>query len=179
MEWLLAHADEEIPAASGDGEGNNASPPTTSEPQTSTGNSEVKEAKSLKCEDCGKLFKDASEIEYHAAKTSHSNFSESTEEKKPLTEEEKKAQLALLEEKIKKKRAEREEQEKKDALEREKNRIRSGKDMTAAKARQEEMEMKKIVEQRKKEKADEKIARERVKAQIEADKAARKAKLAG
>lgn len=184
MEWLLAHADEDIPCASGDGEGNNVSVTTpNNEPEPSTGNPEsstdAQEAKSLKCEDCGKLFKNASEIEYHAAKTNHSNFSESTEEKKPLTEEEKKAQLALLEEKIKKKRAEREEQEKKDALEREKNRIRSGKDMTAAKARMEELEMKKIVEQRKKEKADEKIARERVKAQIEADKAARKARQAG
>lgn len=40
----------------------------------------------------------------------------------------------------------------------------------------EELEMKKLLEQRKREKAEEKEARERVRAQIEADKAARRAK---
>lgn len=38
----------------------------------------------------------------------------------------------MLEEKLRQKRKEREEQEKKDALEREKNRIRSGKEMSEA-----------------------------------------------
>ena len=69
----------------------------------------------------------------------------STEEKKPLTEEEKKQQLALIDEKIKIKRAEREKREKEEALEREKLRIKSGKDMTEVKRKMEEDEMKKIV----------------------------------
>lgn len=43
------------------------------------------------------------EVEFHAAKSGHSNFSESTEEKKPLTEDEKKEQLARLEEKLRQK----------------------------------------------------------------------------
>ncbi|KAL7732571.1 hypothetical protein ACLKA6_019200 [Drosophila palustris] len=133
-------------------------------------------AKSLKCDDCGKVLKDQTEVEYHAAKTGHSNFSESTEEKKALTEDEKKAQLAMIEEKLKQKRIEREEREKVDALERERNRIRSGKDMIEARRRMEEIEMKKIVDQRKREKEEEKAARDRVRAQIEADKAARKAR---
>lgn len=47
-----------------------------------------------------RLFKNQMEVEFHAAKSGHSNFSESTEEKKPLTEEEKKEQLARLEEKL-------------------------------------------------------------------------------
>ena len=34
--------------------------------------------------------------EFHAAKTGHANFAESTEEKKPLTKEEKEAQLQKL-----------------------------------------------------------------------------------
>lgn len=125
-----------------------------------------------------RLFKTQLEVEFHAAKSGHSSFSESTEEKKPLTEEEKKQQLALLEEKMRKKRQEREEQEKRDALERERLRIRSGKDMSEAQRKMEELEMKKLVEQRKREKEDEKKARDRVKAQIEADKAARRAKMA-
>lgn len=72
---------------------------------------------------------------------------------------------------------EREEKDKVDALERERLRIKSGKDMSEARRKMEEMEMKKIVDQRKREKEDEKLARNRVKAQIEADKAARKARL--
>lgn len=170
MEWLLAHADEEIPK--------DALGPVKEEVATAVAEtpstSNAAEAKSLKCDDCGKLCKDQAEVEFHAAKTGHSNFSESTEEKKPLTEEEKKLQLALIEEKLKQKRLEREEREKQEALERERNRIKSGKDMTEARKRLEEMEMKKIVEQRKKEKAEEKAARDRVRAQIEADKERRK-----
>ncbi|XP_034656924.1 UBX domain-containing protein 1 [Drosophila subobscura] len=190
MEWLLAHIDEEIPSAGmreAAGSAVATGPPASGDesapaPSSSGGGGAVENSdestvpKSLKCDDCGKVLKDHSEVEYHAAKTGHSNFSESTDEKKPLTEEEKKAQLAVIEEKLKQKRIEREEREKVDALERERNRIRSGKDMTEAKRRMEEIEMKKIVDQRKREKEEEKVARDRVRAQIEADKAARKAR---
>lgn len=125
-----------------------------------------------------RLFKNQVEVEFHAAKSGHSSFSESTEEKKPLTEEEKKEQLARLEEKLRSKRAEREAQEKRDALEKEKMRIKSGKDMSEAKRNLEEIEMKKLIEQRKREKEEEKRARDRVRAQIESDKAARREQLA-
>lgn len=124
-----------------------------------------------------RLFKTQLEVEFHAAKSGHSSFSESTEEKKPLTEEEKKEQLARLEDKLRQKRQEREEQEKRDALDRERMRIKSGKDMTEAQRKLEELEMKKLIEQRKREKEDEKRARDRVRAQIEADKAARREKM--
>lgn len=174
MEWLLAHVDEAIPTPQGAGATDEQQAASTESPSTS--NSEkTGVAKSLKCDDCGKLCKDQGEAEFHAAKSGHSNFSESTEEKKPLTEEEKKQQLQMIEEKLRQKRLEREEREKQDALERERNRIKSGKDMSEARRRNEELEMKKILEQRKREKADEKAARERVRAQIEADKARRKA----
>lgn len=183
MEWLLAHADEDIPSSSSAGGASSSAPAPASEAPPAEGSSSATEpapvAKSLKCDECGKLFKSQEEVEFHAAKTQHSSFSESTEEKKPLSEEEKKAQLALLEEKMKRKRQEREENEKKEALERERLRIKSGKDMLEAKRKMEEQEMKKIMDQRRREKAEEKAARDRVKAQIEADKAARKAKQAG
>lgn len=183
MEWLLAHADEPIPAAAPTATPDpTAAPnnPTTDEGVSTTPSEEpAQEAKSLKCEDCNKLFKNQGEVEFHAAKTGHSNFSESTEEKKPLTEEEKKAQLQLLEEKLKQKRLQREELERQEALEREKLRIKSGKDMLEARKKTEDQEMMKILEQRKREKLEEKVARDRVKAQIEADKAARKAKQLG
>lgn len=127
---------------------------------------------------CGKLFKDVETMEFHAAKTNHSNFSESTEEKKPLTDAEKAEQMRLLEEKLKQKRKEREEKEKQEELEREKSRVQMGKELAEAKRRLAEQEMKEIAEARRREKIEDRLARERVKAQIEADKAARKAKMA-
>lgn len=125
-----------------------------------------------------RLFKTQLEVEFHAAKTGHNNFSESTEEKKPLTDEEKKEQMVRIEEKLRLKRAERDAQEKQDALDREKMRIRSGKDMGDAQRRVEEEEMKKIVEQRKREKQEDREARDKIRAQIESDKAARREQMA-
>lgn len=84
---------------------------------------------------CGKLFQTQVEIEYHAAKSGHSNFSESVEEKKPLTEEEKAEKLRKVEDMLKQKRKDREEKEKLEALEREKIRIKAGKEMIEAKKR--------------------------------------------
>ncbi|XP_071563162.1 UBX domain-containing protein 1-A isoform X2 [Temnothorax nylanderi] len=184
MEWLLAHSDEaestpepvvgeSAPALAADApiQDNVAGASSQSVSTTET-------AKSMKCDVCGKLFKSNLEVEYHATKSGHDRFSESTEEKKPLSEEEKREQLKMLEEKLRQKRKEREEQEKKNAFEREKNRIRSGKEMSEARKKLEELEMQKLLEQRKREKAEEKEARQRVRAQIEADKAARRAKAA-
>lgn len=82
---------------------------------------------------CGKLFKSQLEVEYHATKSSHSNFSESTEEKKPLTDEEKQEQIRRIKEKLKETRRKKEEEEKQEALLKEKQRIQSGKEMTEAK----------------------------------------------
>ncbi len=45
---------------------------------------------------CGKLFHSDVDVQAHAARTKHTNFSESTEVIRPLTEEERKAQLAKL-----------------------------------------------------------------------------------
>lgn len=53
--------------------------------------------------------------------------------------------MALLEEKMKQKRLEREEREKQEALEKERLRIKSGKDLTEIRRKMEEDEMKKIV----------------------------------
>ncbi|XP_017299956.2 UBX domain-containing protein 1-B-like [Diaphorina citri] len=182
MEWLLAHADE---LESGSSSQSSATPVTQNtegasqtEDKSEASTADGAEAKSIKCEDCGKLFQTQVEIEFHAAKSGHSNFSESTEEKKPLTEEEKAEKLKKVEDMLKQKRREREEKEKLEALEREKNRIKAGKEMIEAKKRLEDAEMKKILEQRKRDKEEERLARQRVRDQIEADKAARKAKFA-
>ncbi|KAK3856320.1 hypothetical protein Pcinc_037346 [Petrolisthes cinctipes] len=131
-------------------------------------------AKSIKCDDCGKLFKTSEEVEFHAVKSGHSNFSESTEEKKSLTEEEKLQKKRELESKIKQRRKEREMQEEQEAREREKKRIQMGQQIAERKRAMQELEMKKIAEERKKEKLEDKMARDRVKEQIERDRQARK-----
>lgn len=171
MEWLLVNNDP-IPTSGGESNNDNNEEKNANETALDL-------AKSIKCEDCNRLFKTHEEIEFHAAKSGHSNFSESTEEKKPLTEEEKREKLAKLEEKIRQKRLEREEREKQEQLEREKNRIRSGKDILEMKRKIEDQEMLKLVAERKREKEDERLARERVKAQIEADRLARREKEKG
>jgi UBX domain-containing protein 1/4 len=43
------------------------------------------EAKSLQCTDCGKLLRTHDAAQFHATKTGHVNFAESTSELKPLT----------------------------------------------------------------------------------------------
>jgi len=182
MEWILSNADSDQPGTS---KAVSETPSETGVSNDSKGEEKAEEkadseasVRSYKCEDCGKLFKDVEAVEFHAAKTNHSNFSESTEEKKPLSPEEKAEQMKLLEEKLKQKRKEREEREKLEDLDREKSRVAMGKELAEAKRRLAEQEMKEIVEARRKEKIDDRLARERVKAKIEEDKLARKAKLA-
>lgn len=60
---------------------------------------------SIKCSQCGKIFKNTALANFHAEKSGHDQFEESTEEIKPLTEEEKKQKLAELREKMAAKRA--------------------------------------------------------------------------
>lgn len=179
MEWLLSH-EEEIDSAPQDAPpAPEAAAATPNVEEESTIEEPAQVAKSIRCDDCGKLFQTSDQVEFHAVKTKHENFSESTEEKKPLTEEEKKEQLAKIEAKLKQRRLEREAKEKEEALLREKNRIKSGKEMLEAKKRYEELEMKKIMEQKKREKEEERMAKQRVREQIEQDKLARKARQAG
>ncbi|CAG9817380.1 unnamed protein product [Phaedon cochleariae] len=245
MDWIISHEDELESLTSSISDSVPVSAPVEVEQpanvSTSENNVEMAPvegseepspiAKSIRCDDCQKLFKSNEEVEFHAAKSGQSNFSESTEEKKPLTDAEKKEQLAKIEAKLRQRRLEREAREKEEpllreknrinnfsesteekkpltdaekkeqlakieaklrqrrlerearekeeALLREKNRIKSGKEMLEAKKRHEELEMKKIIEQRKREKEEERLAKQRVRDQIEQDKLARKAKFSG
>ncbi|XP_078036479.1 UBX domain-containing protein 1 [Augochlora pura] len=181
MEWLLAHADEAEPTPEqslGDSVPTSVAE-TPAQDSTATASSQVSTtevAKSMKCDVCGKLFKTNLEVEFHATKSGHDQFSESTEEKKPLTDEERKEQLRILTEKLKQKNKEREEQERIDTFARERDRIRAGKEMAEAKRKWDELETKKMLEQRKQEKEDDRLARQRIRAEIEADKVARRAR---
>ena len=64
--------------------------------------------KSWKCEETGRLFRSMEEVQMYAEKTGRTNFSESTEEKKPLTAEEKAAKIEAIKAKLASRRAERE-----------------------------------------------------------------------
>ena len=79
------------------------------------------EAKSLVCGDCGRKFRSHAQAEFHATKTGHVDFSESTEEIAPLTEEEKKAKLEELRKKLAEKRSGTSEQDK---LDKKRNEVR-------------------------------------------------------
>lgn len=72
-------------------------------------------AKSLVCNDCGKRFKNHDLASYHASKTQHTDFSESTEEIAPLTEEQKAAKLEELRQRLAAKRAAQAEKAKEEA----------------------------------------------------------------
>ena len=63
------------------------------------------EARSLVCNDCGKKFRSQAQAEFHASKSQHVDFSESTEEIAPLTEDQKKQKLQELRERLAAKRA--------------------------------------------------------------------------
>ncbi|KAL9112807.1 MAG: hypothetical protein Q9187_007709 [Circinaria calcarea] len=71
-------------------------------------------AKSLVCNDCGKMFRSVAQAEFHGAKTDHVNFAESRFEVPPLTEEEKKAKLEDLRRRLLEKRSGESEQDKAD-----------------------------------------------------------------
>jgi hypothetical protein len=72
------------------------------------------EARSLVCNECGKGFRTKEQAEFHATKTGHVDFAESTKEIAPLTEAEKKAKLEELRQKLEQKRAGSSEQDKLD-----------------------------------------------------------------
>ncbi|GAA5914587.1 uncharacterized protein JCM6883_004429 [Sporobolomyces salmoneus] len=136
------------------------------------------EAKSLRCTECGKIFKNAALAQFHGTKSGHTSFEESTEEIKPLTEEEKAEKLKELKTKMEEKRKI---QAKKDAEEAKVNeaiRRKGGKDQQQLKQELQLKEAEKAAIQRKKDKADEVAARKRIKDQIEADKKARAEKTA-
>ncbi|KAJ8651948.1 hypothetical protein O0I10_012468 [Lichtheimia ornata] len=186
MDWLLAHPEvsdepdeDTAPQALGSSSSSNPSQPTSEAPKESE-EGEIKEgeqtAQSLVCNDCGKLFRDAATAERHAIKTSHQNFSESTQAIAPLTEEEKQAKLAELKARLAEKRAAKAREEAEERRQSEKIRRKTGQEISVARQQMEEKEMKKAMEAKRREKEADKLAKAKIKAQIEQDKKERQAK---
>ncbi|KAJ3063631.1 hypothetical protein HDU98_000557 [Podochytrium sp. JEL0797] len=165
MDWLFAHADQELPAQTEDAQNDDA----ITEAEAT--------AASLKCDDCGRLLRNSAAAEFHAVKSGHQNFSESTQVIKPLTEEEKKVKLEQLKIKMAEKKEEKRLLEIEENKAKEKVRRTTGKEMVEIKEKMFELEMKKAAAEKKKEKEDDRIFKAKIKAQIELDRKDRAAKL--
>lgn len=177
MEWLFAHSEDpdidepfQQPVGHVLGESDSTSQeskeiessPVENSGQTSedtAGSSSPQQALSLVCDDCSKRLRSENEVQLHAARSGHSNFSESTEEIKPLTKEEKQQQYEKLQEKLKERREQRQEKEKMEAREREKLRRKTGQELTSIKQKRELQEAKQIADERRRQKMEEKLAK--------------------
>lgn len=127
-------------------------------------------AQSLKCDDCGKLFRDSARAELHAVKSGHVNFSETTEAIKPLTEEEKKAKLEELQSRLLAKKEAKRQNEIEEEKQKEKVRRTSAKEIQEGREKFKEMELKRALAERERDKKEEMVAKAKIKAQIEEDK---------
>ncbi|KIX02954.1 uncharacterized protein Z518_06504 [Rhinocladiella mackenziei CBS 650.93] len=136
----------------------------------------AEEAKSLLCNECGKKFRGTAQAEFHASKSGHTDFSESTEEIAPLTEEEKKAKLAELRERLSAKRAARAEQDKIDQKRNEQISRKKTKETEDMKEQLKVKEQIKEAEKKKREKQEDIEAKRRIQAKIAADKEERRLK---
>ncbi|KAI0595909.1 DNA-binding protein [Biscogniauxia sp. FL1348] len=133
-------------------------------------------AMSLVCNECGKKFRSQGEAEFHANKSGHADFAESTEEIAPLTEEEKKQRLQELRERVKAKRANQAEADKEEQKRNEKIRQKATQESQDMKEELQRKEQIKEAAKKRQEKLADLEAKKRVKAQIEADKEARRRK---
>lgn len=133
-------------------------------------------ARSLVCNECGKRFRSTAQAEFHASKTEHQDFSESTEEIKPLTEEEKKEKLAELRQKAAERKALKEKNEAAERKANEKIRMKSTKEVQDIKEEMAKKEQIQIAAKKRQEKLDDIAAKQRIKEKIAADKEERRLK---
>ncbi|KAI0024184.1 ubiquitin-related domain-containing protein [Xylariomycetidae sp. FL0641] len=133
-------------------------------------------AMSLVCNECGKKFRSQGEAEFHAGKSGHTDFAESTEEIAPLTEEEKKKRLEELRERVKAKKANQAVADKEDQKRNEQIRQKATKETQDMKEELQRKEQIKEAAKKRQEKLDDQEAKRRIKAKIEADKEERRRK---
>lgn len=155
MDWLFAHEDDpdiDEPLDSTASEAPATSPDLVLRPGASSGEGEDDQkenpaaaaAKSLRCEECGKVLRSPDEMQLHAARSGHSNFAESEEEAKQLTEEERREQMERLQERLKQRKEERQKTERAEEIEKEKVRRAQGRDITAMKEKFKQEEIRKV-----------------------------------
>lgn len=133
-------------------------------------------AKSMICNECNKKFRSMAQATFHAEKSGHTDFAESSEEIAPLTEAEKAQRLQELREKLAAKRAGQANEDRLANKRNEEIRRKHTKEHDDAKEILQRKEQIKEAAAKKQEKLDDIAAKKRIKDKIEADKAARKAK---
>lgn len=183
IEWIMNHQDDAniddpIPKASSSSSSSPGSKCVPVPANASSGTPAI--ATSYRCNECGKILSNMANLELHANKTGHSDFEESTEQVKPLTEEQKAQKIQAIKSLLALKRKEREELEKVAEIDREKSRRNDAKKSAKTKEEMAILARKREARLRKKEKEDFKRERARIKAEIEKDKrerAAHKGKL--
>ncbi|PGH22950.1 hypothetical protein AJ80_02999 [Polytolypa hystricis UAMH7299] len=174
LEWLESNQDnslEEIKAASAA-----QTAAAGADPDEPPALKPGEEARSLVCNDCGKRFRSQAQAEFHASKTEHVDFSESTEEIAPLTEAEKEAKLEELRVKLAEKRQKKAELDKADAKRNEEIRRKSTKETQDMKEQLVKKEQLKEAAKKRREKQEEIEVKARIRAKIEADKEERRRK---
>lgn len=134
------------------------------------------QANSMVCNECGKKFRSMAQAQFHAEKSQHTDFSESTEEIAPLTEDERKLRLEELRAKLAAKRAGQAAEDKLEQKRNEEIRKKHTKEHDDAKEELQRKEQMKEAQKKKQEKADDLAAKKRIREKIEADKLARKRK---
>ncbi|OAA33298.1 UBA/TS-N domain containing protein [Moelleriella libera RCEF 2490] len=175
LQWLEDNQDksiEEIQATQAD----EAEDDDDAETKAKIAELETGQARSLVCNDCGKKFRNHDLATFHATKTEHTDFAESTEDIAPLTDTEKKARLDELRERLQAKRAAQSVQDKVDAKRNEQIRLKSTKETQDVKEELARKEQIKEAARKRQEKQDDLDAKKRIKAKIEADKAERRRK---
>lgn len=172
LEWLEKHQDRSLEELQEE-EANDTEEATQAEIKSLEGD---QLAKSLVCDDCGKQFRTTKAAEFHAEKTQHENFSESTEELAPLTDAEKTEKLALMRAKLAEKRANQAVLDKEEAKRNEQIRLKSTRETQDAKEELARKEQIKEAQKKRQEKAEDLEAKRRIKAKIEADKEDRRRK---
>jgi len=134
------------------------------------------QAMSMVCNDCGRKLRNMAAAQFHAEKTGHDDFAESTEEIAPLTEEEKKQKLEELRAKLADKRARQADEDKLANKRNDEIKRKHTKENEDAKEELQRKEQIKEAQKKRQEKADDAAAKKRIKEKIEADKAERKRK---
>ncbi|KAJ2353857.1 hypothetical protein IWW50_000098 [Coemansia erecta] len=153
---------------------------TTNEEEEASATTTVadEQAQSLVCNECGKQFKNEDLAQYHAVKSGHTDFAQSTEAVKPLSDEEKRQKLEELQTRIAEKRRKRDEEEKAEQRKNEILRRKAGQDQGEQQERLKEQQALREVERQRQLKEEDKRAAARIKLQIEQDKRDRADRLA-
>ncbi|CAH8509139.1 unnamed protein product [Schistosoma intercalatum] len=133
---------------------------------------------SYKCDDCDKCLRNEDEVQVHSARTGHVNYSQCSDAVSSLTEDERREQMKKLQELLRAKKTQREEQERHEEIECEKKRRQQHKTLSSAKAKFEEDEVRRFVEQKKREKEEDRAYLEKLKAEIARDQEEKRARTA-